>query len=167
MRQNDRPGKSVTMRLVVKAGSVNDPAPDLGRAHFVEHMVFRGTEDYTTEEFKNTLRDLGVEFDPDANAYINYDETVFELTISTDPVENVSSALQLLSQMGHAALIEPEAVESEFDDSNLPTSQNSLEELDAVTVSSVRALARVLYDKEGRVEVVRAPTAHPDGNGQG
>ena len=113
VQQNDRPGNSVTMRLVVKAGSVNDPAPELGLAHFVEHMVFRGTEDYTTEEFNSTLRDLGVEFGPDANAYINYDETVYELTISTDPVENVSTALHLLSQMGHAALIEPEAVESE------------------------------------------------------
>lgn len=113
VRQNDRPGNSVTMRLVVNAGSANDPAPELGLAHFVEHIVFRGTEDYTTEEFSDTLRHLGVDFGPDANAYVNYDQTVFEVTITTDPVENVNIALHLLSQLGHAALMAPEAVEAE------------------------------------------------------
>ena len=113
VRQNDKPGDSVTLRLVVQAGSVNDPEPDLGLAHFVEHMLFRGTEDYTTEEFNSTLRRLGVEFGPDANAYVSYDQTVYEISVTTDPVENVNTALHILSQMGHAALMEPEAVEAE------------------------------------------------------
>ncbi len=113
VRENDKPGNSVSLRLVVNAGSVNDPEPGLGLAHFVEHMVFRGTEDYTTEEFNSTLRDLGVEIGPDANAYVSYDETVFEVNVTTDPVGNVNTALHLLSQLGHAALMEPEEVEAE------------------------------------------------------
>ncbi len=52
-----------------------------------------------------------------------------------------------------------------LDDANLPSSQNSLEELDAVTLASVKSLAGVLYDTEGRVEIVRVPTANPDGSG--
>ena len=52
-----------------------------------------------------------------------------------------------------------------LDDADLPTSQNSLEQLDAVTRDSVRSLAALLYDREGRVEVVRVPTAYPDGSG--
>jgi len=51
-----------------------------------------------------------------------------------------------------------------LDDGNLHTPQNSLEELNVVTSSSVRALAGVLY-KEGRVEVVRVPTAYANGSG--
>jgi len=113
VRENDKPGNSVSLKLVVNAGSVNDPEPGLGLAHFVEHMVFRGTEEYTTEEFSSTLRELGVEFGPDANAYVSYDETVFDVNITTDPVGNVNTALHLLSQLGHAALMEPEEVESE------------------------------------------------------
>lgn len=113
VRQNDKPGDSVTLRLVVNAGSVNEPEPYLGVAHFVEHMLFRGTEAYPAEEFKATLRSLGAEFGPDLNAGVWYDRTVYELTVTTDPVENVGTALHVLSQMGHAALIEPGTVESE------------------------------------------------------
>lgn len=113
VRQNDKPGNSVTLRLVVRAGSINEPAPELGIAHFVEHMLFRGTESYSAEELKATLRSLGVEFGPDLNAGVWYDQTVYEITVTTDPAENVSTAMHILSQMGHAALIEPEAVESE------------------------------------------------------
>lgn len=113
VRENDKPGNSVTLRLVVNAGSVNEPAPGLGMAHFVEHMLFRGTEAYPDEEFKATLRSLGAEFGPDLNAGVWYDQTVYDLTVTTDPAENVNTAMHVLSQMGHAALIEPEAVESE------------------------------------------------------
>ncbi len=113
LRQNDRPGNSMALKLVIKAGSVNEPEPELGMAHFVEHMVFRGTEDYTAEEFNTVLRSLGVEFGPDLNAGVWYDQTVYDLTVPTDPAENVNTAMHILSQMGHAALIEPEAVESE------------------------------------------------------
>ena len=113
LRHNDKPGNSATLRLVVKAGSINEPKPELGMAHFLEHMLFRGTEAYTAEEFNTTLRSLGVEFGPDLNAGVWYDQTVYELTVNTDSAENVSTALHVLSQMGHAALIEPEAVESE------------------------------------------------------
>ena len=113
VRENDKPGNSVSLRLVVNAGSVNEPEPGLGMAHYVEHMLFRGTEDYTAEEFNTTLRSLGVEFGPDLNAGVWYDQTVYELTVTADPAENVSTAMHVLSQMGHAALIEPEAVELE------------------------------------------------------
>ena len=113
VRQNDRPGNSVTLRLVVRAGSINEPAPELGMAHFVEHMLFRGTDAYTAEEFNSTLRSLGVEFGPDLNAGVWYDQTIYEITVSTDPAENVDTAMHVLSQMGHAALIEPAAVELE------------------------------------------------------
>ena len=113
VRENDKPGNSVTLRLVVNAGSVNEPAPGLGMAHFVEHMLFRGTEAYPDEEFKATLRSLGAEFGPDLNAGVWYDQTVYDLTVTTDPAENVNTAMHVLSQMGHAALIEAEAVESE------------------------------------------------------
>ena len=42
VRSNERPGNSMTLRLVVNAGSAKEPAPGLGIAHFLEHMVFKG-----------------------------------------------------------------------------------------------------------------------------
>ncbi|MDE0287317.1 MAG: insulinase family protein, partial [bacterium] len=113
LRSNDRPGNSVTMRLVVNAGSANEPAPGLGIAHFVEHMMFRGTEAYSEDVFSATVRNLGAELGPDTNAYVWYDQAVYELTVAADEPEKVSTALHVLSQLAHAATISPEATESE------------------------------------------------------
>ena len=113
LRHNERPGKSVTLRLVVKAGSINEPEPGRGIAHFLEHIVLEGTEAYPEEAFTATVRSLGAELGPDINAGVWYDQTIFELTVAADPVENVSTALHLLSQMAHAALIDPEGVIAE------------------------------------------------------
>jgi len=113
LRSNDRPGKSVTLRLVVKAGSANESEPGQGYAHFLEHVVFEGTEAYTAESLNSTIRSLGAELGPDTNAYVSYDQTVFELTVAADPRENISTALHVFSQMAHAATIDPEGVVAE------------------------------------------------------
>ena len=113
LRNNDRPGNSVTLRLVIKAGSVNESEPGHGHAHFLEHVLFEGTEAYTAESLNSTIRSLGAELGPDTNAYVGFDQTVFELTVAADPAENVYTALHVLSQMAHAATIDPEAVVAE------------------------------------------------------
>ena len=113
LRSNDRPGDSMTLRLVVNAGSVNEPEPGRGMAHFLEHMLFKGTEAYTAEEMSATIRNLGAELGPDTNAYVGYDQTVYELTVTADDAGKVSTALHVLSQLAHAATIDPEAAELE------------------------------------------------------
>ncbi|MBA2611727.1 MAG: insulinase family protein [Bacteroidetes bacterium] len=38
--------------IAVKAGSKNDPSDATGLAHYLEHMVFKGTDTYGTKDFK-------------------------------------------------------------------------------------------------------------------
>ncbi len=38
--------------IAVKAGSKNDPSNATGLAHYLEHMVFKGTDQYGTKDFK-------------------------------------------------------------------------------------------------------------------
>ncbi len=38
--------------IAVRAGSKNDPANATGLAHYLEHMVFKGTDSYGTKDFK-------------------------------------------------------------------------------------------------------------------
>ena len=113
LRSNERPGNSMTLRLVVKAGSVNEPERGRGIAHFLEHVVLKGTEAYPGESFSSTIRNLGAELGPDTNAYVWYDQTVYELTVAADEPEKVSTALHVLSQLAHAATIDPEATVTE------------------------------------------------------
>jgi zinc protease len=44
VRENDNPGAKADMRLAIEAGSVDELGPETGVAHFVEHMLFNGTE---------------------------------------------------------------------------------------------------------------------------
>ena len=113
VRSNDRPDGSVSLRLVVRAGSINEPEPGRGIAHFLEHVLFEGTEAYPSAEIlSTTIREMGAELGPDLNAGVGYEQTFYELTVTADP-ENVDTALHVLSQMGHAAIIDPEEVVAE------------------------------------------------------
>ncbi len=105
IRNNEKPGSNLSLRLVVNAGSVNEPEPGLGVAHFLEHMMFNGTEAYPGNEIVDMLRELGVEFGPDINAHTSYDSTVYELDVSTTKSGAVEAAFEVLSQWANAATI--------------------------------------------------------------
>lgn len=42
----------VATQIVVKAGSKNDPATNTGLAHYLEHMLFKGTDKYGTFDYE-------------------------------------------------------------------------------------------------------------------
>src|SRR5690606_4417361 len=44
--------------IAVKAGSKNDPANATGLAHYLEHMVFKGTDKYGTRDFEKEKVEL-------------------------------------------------------------------------------------------------------------
>lgn len=113
LRYNDHPGESLSIWLVVKAGSMNEPEPGLGIAHFLEHMLFKGADLYPADTLEMTLRSLGVELGPDLNAYVGHTETVYDLTLVPQVADNVIIALHALTQMAHAATLDPAKVESE------------------------------------------------------
>lgn len=113
VRRNDKPEATLSVRLVVNAGSINESEPGRGVAHFLEHMVFKGTDDYPGDSLESTLRDLGVEMGPDLNAYAGYDETVYLVSVGTDDPESVSTAFDVLAEMAHAAVLDEAAVTAE------------------------------------------------------
>lgn len=112
IRENDSPGFKAEFRLVVDAGSVLESDQQLGGAHFLEHMMFNGTEDYPGNEVVAVLEDFGSSFGPDLNAYTSFDETVYILSVpSTD--ERIGQALNILEQWAGHALLDPIEVEDE------------------------------------------------------
>ena len=113
LRYNDSPGDNLDLRLLVNVGAVNETDEVAGIAHFIEHMLFNGTEDYPGNSLGAALRDIGTELGPDLNAYVSHDETAYTLTVNTDPTSNVPVVFHALSQMAHAATFDPGAVASE------------------------------------------------------
>ena len=113
IRSNDNPGGRVDMRLVVDAGSVDEDPDQSGVAHFLEHMLFNGTEEFPENELIATLRSFGASFGADVNAYTTYDETVYELTMPTQDDEVVATGMQILEQWLTSATLDPAQVEAE------------------------------------------------------
>ena len=87
VRENFRPGGRAQLRLVIDAGSVLEDPDQSGGAHFLEHMLFNGTERFPVNELTRILESFGARFGPDVNAYTSFDETVYELAIPTDEPE--------------------------------------------------------------------------------
>ncbi|MBB6254673.1 pitrilysin family protein [Nitrospirillum iridis] len=70
----------VTQMLFYKVGAADDPAGKSGLAHYLEHLMFRGTAAVPSGGFsRQVARDGGVE-----NAYTNQDQTAFFQTIARD-----------------------------------------------------------------------------------
>ena len=113
IRDNDNPGGRVEMRLAIDAGSVLEDDTQDGGAHFLEHMLFNGTEEFPENELIAVLRSFGAGFGADINAYTDYDETVYQLTMPTDDPAVVDTGLDVLEQWLSAATIDQAQVEAE------------------------------------------------------
>lgn len=112
VRENDNPGGKADVRLAVKAGSVDEWSDETGVAHFVEHMLFNGTEQFPENELIDTLRSFGAAFGADVNAYTAFDETVYTLTVPNAD-ESVELGLNVLEQWLSHALFDDDQVVAE------------------------------------------------------
>ncbi|MEM7094022.1 MAG: insulinase family protein [Actinomycetota bacterium] len=113
VQPNDSPGGQAQFRLVVNAGSVHEEPDSLGSAHFLEHMLFNGTERWPGNGLIPILESFGSAFGPDVNAYTSFDETVYKLTVPSRDGSNLDLAVDVLFEWAQAATITPDAVDAE------------------------------------------------------
>ncbi len=113
VRENFRPGDRAELRLVVNAGSAQEAPDQSGGAHFLEHMLFNGTERFPANELTRVLESFGARFGPDVNAYTSFDETVYELSVATDDPALLELAFDVLFEWAAKAAIEQSEVENE------------------------------------------------------
>jgi zinc protease len=112
VRENDSPGGQAELRLVVNAGSVLEDDDQSGVAHFLEHMLFNGTEAYPRNKLIDVLAGFGSEFGPEVNAFTSFDETVYELSVRADP-EIVALGLGVLREWASRATLATDDVVAE------------------------------------------------------
>lgn len=76
----------VALYIVVKVGSRNEIEPGKsGYAHFFEHLMFRGSENFSAEQRDTILKRAGA----DANAYTDDDRTVYHETFSKEDLPQI------------------------------------------------------------------------------
>ena len=110
---NKTPEKKVELRLIVKAGSLNERDDEQGLAHFMEHMAFNGTAHFPKHELTNQLEQMGVQFGADLNAYTGFNETVYILPIPTTNPKNLTTGMQILEDWAFNASLDSAEIEQE------------------------------------------------------
>ncbi len=81
----DSPG-IVAYYTVVRTGSRNEVESGFsGYAHFFEHMMFRGTEQFPTDAYNDVIKRLGA----DSNAFTTDDWTAYHTVASAEALETI------------------------------------------------------------------------------
>lgn len=110
----DSPGLAA-FYIVVRVGSRNEIEPGVtGFAHFFEHMMFRGTDNYSREEYNQVLKMTGAS----ANANTSLDRTIYHMTGSVDYLDKMfeveSDRFMNLKYPEHEFKVEAGAVKGEY-----------------------------------------------------
>ena len=96
----------VSVQMWVKTGSADEKKGEEGISHFIEHLVFKGTEKYKVGEIANIVEASGGEL----NAYTSFDQTVFYVTISKNYMD---TAVDVISEMMGKPLFDKAETDSE------------------------------------------------------
>lgn len=105
--------QKASLRLVIKAGFVNETPEERGIAHLIEHIVQHETQAFAKDEIKDYLRSKGLKWGSDHNAYTTLEETGYEIDISLDDPETLEKCLFILSEMATKATLSDSIIEHE------------------------------------------------------
>lgn len=94
--------------MSVSIGSLCDPKEYLGMAHFLEHMLFMGTEKYPDE---NQFSEFINENSGSNNAFTDFDNTNYHFDVSNDGFDK---ALDMFAQFFISPLLKENSVEREM-----------------------------------------------------
>jgi zinc protease len=113
VRRNALPAGQVSIRLRMDVGSLMERNEERGWAHFIEHMVFRGTAASGDGEARETWQRLGASFGSDTNASTQPTQTVFQLDLPHADRASLDTSLKLLDGMADTASFDPKIFEAE------------------------------------------------------
>lgn len=113
IRNNKYPAERVELRLVVKAGSVDEDDNQRGMAHFLEHMAFNGTKNFKKNELIKYMQDIGLGFGSDINAFTFFNYTIYELSVPTSKPEYLEKAFRVLSDWAYNITLLDEDIDDE------------------------------------------------------
>ncbi|NAZ95123.1 M16 family metallopeptidase [Vibrio toranzoniae] len=93
----------VSVRLLVHAGSFQESEQQKGYAHFVEHMAFNGSKNFSGNDVVELFEQSGASFGADLNAYTSYQETLYKLDLPDN--KNLDRALAWFRDIGDGLLL--------------------------------------------------------------
>lgn len=113
LMQNRRPENRVSMHLFIQAGAMHETDAEQGVAHYLEHMLFNGSENFKPGELVAYFQEIGMKFGPDANAHTGFYSTVYDIDLPRGDREGLEKGLLVMRDYAAGALILEEEVERE------------------------------------------------------
>jgi zinc protease len=95
-----------TVQIWVKAGSVYEGTQEAGITHFIEHMIFKGTDTRGPGDLAGIIEGAGGRI----NAYTSYEYTVYHATLSA---EHWEMAFEVLAEAVMHSVFDPLELERE------------------------------------------------------
>ncbi|APG63042.1 hypothetical protein LPB140_09855 [Sphingorhabdus lutea] len=127
VKKNIVPAGQMSVRVRVDAGALHERDDELGYAHLIEHLTFRGSAYIPEGEAKRIWQRLGVSFGSDSNAMTTATQTVYQLDLPNVTDESFSESMKILSGMiqkpaitDGAVAAEKEIVQAEMRDNEGP-----------------------------------------------
>lgn len=98
--------RSVSVGFWLRTGSANEDATNNGASHFIEHMLFKGTERYSAREIAEAMDSIGGQL----NAFTSREYTCYYARVLD---EHLEFAISLLSEMLLRSRFHPVDLEKE------------------------------------------------------
>lgn len=111
IRRNGVPPGQVSIRLRMDVGALMERPDELGFAHYIEHLTFRGSKHVPDGESKRIWQRLGVTFGSDSNAQTTPTGTTYALDLPQATPVSLDESMMILSGM----MTDPNIVDSAVD----------------------------------------------------
>ncbi|MET0439367.1 MAG: pitrilysin family protein [Devosia sp.] len=102
----DRRAPVVTHMVWYRTGAADDPAGQSGVAHFLEHLMFKGTAKYPAGTLEGMVNELGGE----TNAFTTADVTVYFQTV---PPDALADMMDIEADRMRNLVLAPEVIDAE------------------------------------------------------
>lgn len=113
IKENREPRGRVAVYLKIAAGSLHEEDGEQGYAHYLEHMLFKGSRHYPPGTLINYFQSIGMDFGNDANAHTAFDRTVYNLFLPNGSEEELRRGLTVIGDFARRALLGETQVEEE------------------------------------------------------
>jgi len=115
IRHHEVPPDRVGIWLHVDTGSLNEEDSERGLAHFLEHMAFRGSENFPPGELINYFESIGLTFGRDQNAFTGFDQTTYTLTLPDTQEATLRKGLLCMADYAFRLRLLQEEIDKERD----------------------------------------------------
>ncbi|MDP2702015.1 MAG: pitrilysin family protein, partial [Candidatus Rokubacteria bacterium] len=113
IRPHKNPEGRVGIWLHVASGSLNETEPQRGLAHYLEHMAFNGTANFSPGSVVPFFQSLGMAFGRDQNAFTGFDQTTYTLTLPGGGRDLVEKGMLYMADIATRMSLEPAEIDSE------------------------------------------------------